>query len=122
MAQSGGPLLRAVVAAAMSPRSGTPLGCRTIRRGKFSKECPNSRLRPSRWVEAGSGSKPRGPSGKATNRGFILERFVFLAPVPPHPGPLPRGEGELQTVGGRIERYELAKNAVEGVPSPLGPG
>jgi hypothetical protein len=31
-AQSGGHILRAVVAAAISPRSGTPLGYRTIQR------------------------------------------------------------------------------------------
>ena len=81
-----------------------------------------SNLRRSRRLEAGSGARPRGPSGKASSLGFILKCLVFLSLVPPHPGPLPRGEGELQPVGGRIERYELATDAVEGAPSPLGRG
>ena len=32
----------------------------------------------------------------------------------------PEERGNCSPVGGRIERYELAKDAVEGAPAPLG--
>ena len=60
-------------------------------------EGTGNNLRLSRRPEAGNSSTPRGPSGKAASLGFILKRLVFLAPVPPHPSPLPKGEGALAT-------------------------
>ncbi|MBI4662753.1 MAG: UvrD-helicase domain-containing protein [Verrucomicrobia bacterium] len=40
--------------------------------------------------------------------------------VPPHPGPLPKGEGELSPAGGQVESARLADT--QAVPSPLPEG
>ena len=53
----------------------------------------------------------------AHSRAWWAER-----PVPPHPGPLPRGKGESQPVSRESGRSELAPPRTRRLPLPWGEG
>jgi hypothetical protein len=64
--------------------------------------------------------KPGILSSKAISKLVALGRFRTL--LPPHPSPLPEGEGESPPVRPQIERYELADPWPRTPPLPKGEG
>ncbi len=49
-------------------------------------------------------------------------RFRWLPPVPPHPGPLPQGEGTPHPALRRVEGLWIVESAASDTPSPRGEG
>ena len=117
---------RPIASSVAGDASGTPPGCGNLEHAfrwsppPFPVRPPATLCQPSGLasVMVGRMSELQSPalpedSPSLTVPGMLGRLGIRRGPFPPHPCPLPRGKGELQPVGGRIERYELAPNAVD---------
>jgi hypothetical protein len=56
------------------------------------------------------------------NRRQTNERWNIGASLPPHPGPLPRGEGEISSASGLLKALRCVERRDEWLPLPWGEG
>src|SRR6266849_4505817 len=98
------------------------VACRTLRRNPIFHQRPDT-TNPPRTVKT-LPSNPGPPKEKPQFGGDYKSRasLVFARSVPPHPSPLPQGEGASSAAHSTTRAAWTCRNAVLGSPSPRGRG
>ena len=83
---------------------------------------PVSNLRQERRPEMVNGSRPHGPRTMTGRQTPCSDDLPSERPFPPHPCPLPQGQGESDPVARQIGSCQLGTITGHRAPSPWGQG